>query len=435
MKVVLGTQYGDEGKGRVVDLLSERADYVIRYQGGANSGHTVIFNNVKYVLHLIPSGIVHPNTTCLITNGVAFNPEAYVKEKRELEKSGVNLENRIFISERAGLLFPWHVLRDQYGSKKELNTTGQGIGPFYVDNASRRRRINLGDLINSDGTIANTYFAKRVKEVAEMQNQLLAHYNIKIDPDEIIPKYLELGKEISSQVADTSKMIKQGLEHHLDMLFEGAQAVLLDVGLGTGRYVTSSHTGGGALEADTGAPVTKYGLKRFGVLKTYMTRVGDGPFVTEDYELGERKRERGQEFGATTGRSRRMGWLDLVALKYAIETSGIDVLVLTKPDVLDGEKEVKVCTEYRLEDNSTWKILMNMPSRLRDLEKCKPIYKTFPGWDNTADVTAEEDLHPNLILFKEFIEKYTGVKIVMISTGPERKHFTMLGGFKFSIFR
>jgi len=428
---IVGAQWGDEGKGKVVDLFSDRAQYIVRYQGGNNAGHTLVVNHQKTVLHLIPSGILHKGKICLIANGVVFDPTVFFEEVEVLQKAGV-LESHpqevIHVSERAHVILPYHRLMDQLReemaakSHSKIGTTVRGIGPAYEDKVARRG-IQVVDLLHPE-----VLHHKLEKAIAE-KNVLLKHYFGK-PPIELQPLYedcLKLGERLKPFVADVRMMLLNAIRHGQAVLFEGAQGTLLDVDHGTYPFVTSSNTiAAGAL---TG---TGLGFKAIsqviGISKAYTTRVGTGPFPTEiestEPEIAQRIRQVGAEFGATTGRPRRVGWLDLVALKYAVEVNGLTGLALTKADVLQNFDAVKVCTAYHLRGNTIY----DLPSCIEDLERVEPVYEILPGWSSydPKEVRTLAHLPDELRHYMKFIEDFLKVPIVLLSTGPERDETLIL---------
>lgn len=428
--VVVGAQWGDEGKGKVVDLFSKKADFIVRYQGGNNAGHTLVVEGKKTVLHLIPSGILHPGKTCLIANGVVFDPKIFFEEVESLTQGGLFEDApahvRIRVSERAHVILPYHrqidCLREVHGAKEKngsgkIGTTGRGIGPAYEDKVARRG-IQVIDLLRPE--ILKTKLARAIEE----KNSLLSHF-FKSEPIELEPLYrecLEIGEKLRPFVTDVRRSLMEALNAKRPVLFEGAQGTLLDVDHGTYPYVTSSNTvcGGVMTGAGVGPNVVKNVI---GITKAYTTRVGTGPFPTEiehtEKETAERIRRVGAEFGATTGRPRRTGWLDLVALRYAIEVNGITGLALMKSDVLQSFETIKVCTSYRLDGN----LVHDLPSSIEDLERVEPIYETLPGWGefNVREIKAMSDLPENLQTYVSYIEKALGVPVMLMSIGPGRE--------------
>jgi adenylosuccinate synthase len=436
--IVVGAQWGDEGKGKVVDLYSAKADYIVRYQGGNNAGHTLVVNGKKTVLRLIPSGILHPGKICLIANGVVFDPENFFDEIGPLEQSGafrtvagapLLASDVVRVSERAHVILPYHRLIDQLREvhaanspgEGKIGTTGRGIGPAYEDKVARRG-VQVIDLLRPDVLRA------KLERAIEEKNILLRHHFdaplIELEP--LLEQCVKIGERLRPYVTDVRGILVQAMARKNHILFEGAQGTLLDVDHGTYPFVTSSNTvAGGALTGSGIGP--SISAKVIGITKAYTTRVGSGPFPTEleagakaaDPELAERIRKIGKEFGAVTGRSRRCGWLDLVALKYAVEVNGITGLALTKADVLQNFDCVKVCTSYRLGGNT----LYELPSSGEDLENVEPAYEILPGWGayDPKEVHTIEDLPQELREYMRYIEDFLHVPIVLMSTGPARE--------------
>lgn len=414
--VVVGAQWGDEGKGKIVDLLSGNMDIVARYQGGANAGHTVIIQDKKYVLHLIPSGILHPDTECVIGNGVVIDPVALMDEIGLLEKMGVTVKGRLWISQKAHLIMPYHKLLDtaseeQQGTKK-IGTTRRGIGPAYVDKANRRG-IRIVDLLD------RPRFEKILRRNLEDNNRLLEkiYGRLPLDVEAIVDEYIQFDKIIDPYIKDVSVYLQNSIEENKSVLLEGAQGTLLDVDHGTYPYVTSSNPTSGGACLGVGIGPTKI-TEVMGVIKAYTTRVGEGPFPTElQDDAGERLRSAGQEFGATTGRPRRCGWFDGVVARYAVRINGIDSLAITKLDVLDEFDEIKVCTGYCCDG----KILKEFPTELRILEDCEPIYETLPGWkSSTANARTLTELPEIARDYLAYLESLTGAPVKIVSVGSKR---------------
>ncbi|PHI36744.1 adenylosuccinate synthase [Pseudoalteromonas sp. GCY] len=421
--VVLGTQWGDEGKGKVVDLLTDKASLVVRYQGGHNAGHTLVINGEKTVLHLIPSGVLREDVKCVIGNGVVLAPDALMKEIHMLEARGVPVRERLLISEACPLILPYHVALDQARElargEKAIGTTGRGIGPAYEDKVARRG-LRVGDLFNPE------QFAAKLKEVLEFHNFALVNY-YKVDPVDFQKTYddaMEVAKVLKSMIVDVTELLDQARIAGDHILFEGAQGTLLDIDHGTYPYVTSSNTtaGGVATGAGFGPLHLDYVL---GIVKAYTTRVGSGPFPTELYDgqdkqdaVGRHLGEKGNEFGATTGRLRRTGWFDAVAMRRAVQINSISGFCLTKLDVLDGLEKVKICTGYQLEDGTVTNVT---PLAAEGYEKVTPVYEEMPGWsENTFGATSVEQLPEAAINYIKRLEEITGVPIDIISTGPDR---------------
>ncbi|MCG7530523.1 adenylosuccinate synthase [Psychrobium sp. MM17-31] len=415
--VVLGTQWGDEGKGKIVDLLTDSAKYAVRYQGGHNAGHTLVIDGEKTVLHLIPSGILRDNLMSIIGNGVVLSPEALLKEMQMLEERGVPVRDRLRISEACPLILPYHIALDQAREiargNKAIGTTGRGIGPAYEDKVSRRG-LRVGDLFDKET------FAAKLKEVMEYHNFMLTtYYKVDaVDYDKTLEDALKVADMLKSMVVDVTELLDEARKNGDKIMFEGAQGTLLDIDHGTYPYVTSSNTtaGGVATGAGFGPRHIDYVL---GIIKAYTTRVGSGPFPTElDCEVGQHLGVKGHEFGATTGRKRRTGWLDAVAMRRAIQINSISGLCLTKLDVLDGLEELKICTGYKLEDGTVSNI---PPMAADDFEKVTPVYESMPGWsDNTFGVQKREELPQAALDYIARIEELLEVPVDIISTGPDR---------------
>ncbi|WP_044470641.1 adenylosuccinate synthase [Mannheimia massilioguelmaensis] len=415
--VVLGAQWGDEGKGKIVDLLTDRAKYVVRYQGGHNAGHTLIINGEKTVLRLIPSGILRDNVTCLIGNGVVLSPAALMQEMGELESRGIKVRERLLISEACPLILPYHVAMDHAREaalgKKAIGTTGRGIGPAYEDKVARRG-LRVGDLFDK------AQFAEKLKNILDYYNfQLVNYYKVEaIDFQKTYDDVMAIADIITGMVADIGVILNTARQNGDNILFEGAQGAMLDIDHGTYPYVTSSNTtaGGVATGSGLGPRNIDYVL---GIIKAYCTRVGGGPFTTELFdEVGQEIARKGNEFGAVTGRPRRCGWFDAVAIRRAIEVNSITGFCMTKLDVLDGFDEVKICVGYKLPNG---KIVDYAPLAAKDWEGVEAIYESMPGWkENTFRVTDVEKLPVNCRNYIKRIEEVTGVPVAILSTGPDR---------------
>jgi adenylosuccinate synthase len=415
--VVLGTQWGDEGKGKIVDLLTDKASYVVRYQGGHNAGHTLVIDGEKTVLHLIPSGILRANVKCVIGNGVVLSPEAFLKEMTMLEQRGVPVKERLLISEACPLILPFHVAldvaREAARGDKKIGTTGRGIGPAYEDKVARRG-LRVGDLFNP------ALFAEKLKVLMELHNFTLTQY-YKLDPIDYqttLDNALSMADTLKSMVVDVTDLLDKARKAGQKIMFEGAQGTLLDIDHGTYPYVTSSNTtaGGVATGAGFGPRYLDYVL---GIVKAYTTRVGSGPFPTElDCEVGEHLGVKGHEFGATTGRKRRCGWFDAVAVRRAVQLNSISGFCLTKLDVLDGLTEVKICVGYRQPDGSIADV---PPLAAEGYELVTPVYETMPGWsESTFGVQSLAGLPQQARDYIKRLEEVTGVPIDIVSTGPDR---------------
>ncbi len=423
VSVVIGTQWGDEGKGKVVDLLSRDVDVVARYQGGANAGHTICWGDKTFVLHLVPSGIFHENVTCVIGNGVVIDPVAVMDEIRMIRELGYDVDGRLLISHNAHLIMPYHKkieeARERARDAGAIGTTGRGIGPAYVDKFARTG-IRVVDLLDRD------ILRKKLKEAIEEKNAILRGiYDAdELDVEQIIDEYVEFDKLIDPYVTDTSQYLGNQLKAGKRVLAEGAQGSLLDVDFGTYPFVTSSHPTVGGCCTGLGVPPTAID-RVIGIVKAYCTRVGNGPFPTElEDQVGERLRSTGDEFGATTGRPRRCGWLDLVALRYTSMINGLTELAITKLDVLTGLDEIKVCTAYRYDGKETTRF----PSEVQTLEKVEPIYESFEGWaEETVGAHRMNDLPPAAQKYVRFISEYLGVRTSMVSIGPKRDQIVLNG--------
>lgn len=414
--VVLGTQWGDEGKGKIVDLLTDQASAVARFQGGHNAGHTLVIDGEKTVLHLIPSGILRENVLCMIGNGVVLSPEALLKEMKELEERGVPVRERLRLSPACPLILPYHIAMDQAreaarGNAK-IGTTGRGIGPAYEDKVARRG-LRLDDLMNAER------FADKLKEVMEYHNFMLQnYYNAEpVSYDEVLKEALAMAEELRPMVADVTAMLHEYRERGDNIMFEGAQGSLLDIDHGTYPYVTSSNTTAGGTSTGSGfGPL--YLDYILGITKAYTTRVGSGPFPTQlDCEIGERLAERGHEFGATTGRARRCGWFDAVALKHAIQINSVSGICLTKLDVLDGLESIEICVGYK---DAKGNVVTSL-SGSEDYEAVEPVYESMPGWtETTLGAKSLDELPAAAVNYIKRLEDLIGAPIDIVSTGPDR---------------
>ncbi|MEE3422810.1 MAG: adenylosuccinate synthase [Succinimonas sp.] len=421
--VVLGTQWGDEGKGKIVDLLTAEADYVVRYQGGNNAGHTLVVDGKKQVLRLIPSGILRPGCTCVIGNGVVVNPEALMGEITELEAKGVQVRNRMIISPACPLILPYHIAIDRSREaklgKKAIGTTGRGIGPAYEDKAARRA-VRVGDLFNMDD------FADKLRTVMEYHNFCLTSYygQPEVSYDEVLEACKKYAGEILPMVADVTSLLAKARESGCKIMFEGAQGAFLDIDQGTYPYVTSSNTVAGGVSTGAG-----FGPRHIdyieGIVKAYTTRVGGGPFPTELFDkTGEYLCEKGAEFGSVTGRRRRCGWFDGVAMRRSNQMNSLSGLCLTKLDVLDDLEEVKICTAYKKADGT---IIDYSPLAADDYLGLEPVYEVMPGWkQSTFGVTSYDALPENAKKYIKRLEEVSGVRIDVISTGPDRDQTIIL---------
>ncbi|MGI0117986.1 adenylosuccinate synthase [Zooshikella sp. RANM57] len=420
--VVLGTQWGDEGKGKIVDLLTEEVSAVARYQGGHNAGHTLVIDGQKTVLHLIPSGILRDGVMCYIGNGVVLSPEALLKELKELEDKGVPARDRLRLSPSCPLILPFHTAldqaREQARGNNKIGTTGRGIGPAYEDKVSRRG-LRLGDLLN------HNRFADKLQEVMEYHNFVLQHYYKAdaLDFREVLDDTLAMGDAMQPMIEDVTATLHQYRQQGKNILFEGAQGALLDIDHGTYPFVTSSNTtaGGVATGSGFGPLYLDYVL---GITKAYTTRVGSGPFPTElSCETGRHLATKGNEFGATTGRPRRCGWFDAVALRYAVDVNSISGLCLTKLDVLDGLETIKICTSYQSEQQQ----INGCPFDADVYASVAPVYEELPGWqESTVGAKRLEDLPQNARNYIKRLEEVVGAPIDIISTGPDRNETIIL---------
>ena len=415
--VVIGTQWGDEGKGKVVDWLTDHAQGVVRFQGGHNAGHTLVIGGRKTVLHLIPSGILHPGVICYIGNGVVLSPHALLEEMDELARAGVDLVGRVRISEACPLILPYHaaldVAREAARGAEKIGTTGRGIGPAYEDKVARRA-IRLQDLLVPER------FTAKLEQLLDYHNFVLTKYLAAppVDFAHTRDEALAMARRLAPLVTDVPRALYEANRAGHNLLFEGAQGSLLDIDHGTYPYVTSSNCVAGAAAAGAGVgPQTLHYV--LGITKAYTTRVGSGPFPTElEGDTGERLRARGNEFGATTGRPRRCGWFDAAALKRSIQINGVSGLCVTKLDVLDGMDELKVCVGYKI-DGAFSDLL---PAGADDTARCEPVYEDLPGWrESTVGARKLEDLPSGARAYLDRIEAICGVTVDMISTGPDRE--------------
>jgi adenylosuccinate synthase len=425
--IVLGAQWGDEGKGKLVDLFSERFDIVARYQGGHNAGHTVYIGEKKFVLKLIPSGILRPGVKAVIGNGVVVDPAALLSEIKTLEAAGINVTGQLAISSRAHVIFPFHRMVEKVSEGRAdrvaIGTTSRGIGPCYEDKIGRRG-IRMADLVAGN-------FDALYRDLAEDKATLAKAFEIAndLDLDAILAEYKELASRLKPMVCDTVHLLSTAVRGGKRIMFEGAQGTMLDVDHGTYPFVTSSSATAGGACTGTGVPPTAINGV-LGISKAYITRVGAGPFPTELHdEQGELIRQRGNEFGSVTGRPRRCGWFDIPLLKYTAAINGFDSLVITKLDVMDGLAEVKVCVDYKLRGE----ILEGMPAINADLDAVEPVYQTLPGWSEpTRGVTDVTKLPAAARDYLRFLEESTGVEVGCISTGPERNETIVVPGSKLS---
>ncbi|MBI4665397.1 MAG: adenylosuccinate synthase [Nitrospinae bacterium] len=414
--VVVGAQWGDEGKGKVVDMLAESMDVIARYQGGANAGHTVVVGAEEYILHLIPSGILHKGKTCVIGAGVVIDPEALLLEIDELEKRGFTVKGSLVVSGRSHLIMPYHKLMDQASEKNsgagKIGTTGRGIGPAYADKASRTG-LRMLDLFKPD------YFKTRLTAAVTQKNALLEklYGQPPVDPEPIFEQYMKYAARLKDYVSDCGRVIRKAIADGKNVLAEGAQGTMLDIDQGTYPFVTSSPAAAGGACTGLGIPprAVQYVI---GIMKAYTTRVGEGPFPSELCDgMGEDLRKIGHEFGATTGRPRRCGWLDAVVGRYAVEVNGITGITLTKLDVLDDFDELKICVAYEVDGET----ITHMPEDTDVFARCKPVYETMKGWKtSTSGVSRYEDLPLAAKNYIARVEELTGAPVSIISTGQDR---------------
>lgn len=413
-QVIVGTQWGDEGKGKIVDVLAQKADMIVRFQGGDNAGHTVIVQGKKHVLHLLPSGVLNPNALCVIGPGVVCNPFVLLKEMETLKQGGLTCDH-IIISDRAQMLMPYHCYQDELeeqSASHKIGTTKKGIGPCYADKYARRG-IRFHEFIDFES------FKVRLKECLDFKNKLFTKvYDRKaMDYDQMVKDFEAIYDQIVPMIKETTHIVNEALDEDKIVLFEGAQAAMLDINYGTYPYVTSSSPTSAGVT--TGACVAPNRIQTVvGVVKAYSTRVGEGPFVTElNDETGQWIREKGFEYGATTGRPRRCGWLDLLVVKHATMMNGLTDIVLTKIDVLSGLDKLYVCTGYEIDG----KVYDYIPSDQAMVAKAKPIYKEFDGWkEDISKMESFDELPENCKAYIRFIEEFTGVRMSMVSVGPDR---------------
>jgi adenylosuccinate synthase len=420
--IVIGTQWGDEGKGKIVDLLTERAAAVARFQGGHNAGHTVVIDGKKTILHLIPSGILREHVICLIGNGVVVSPSALLQEIDTLEKSGIPARERLRVSDACALILPFHVRLDRAREKARgsaaIGTTGRGIGPAYEDKVARRA-LRIIDLLHRER------FASKLGELLDYHNFVLQRYYREepLDFQEVLDESMAAAEQIAPLVTDVAQVLDDIDRAGGNILFEGAQGTMLDIDHGTYPFVTSSNTTSGGAATGTG-----FGLTRFhyvlGITKAYTTRVGSGPLPTELFdEMGEHLARRGAEFGSTTGRPRRCGWFDAVAMRRSLQINSVSGMCITKLDVLDGLESIRICTGYQVDgrDRST------PPSCAEAFAECQPVYEELPGWrESTVGIRRFEDLPENAIAYLRRIEELTGTPIDMVSTGADRAETIIL---------
>ena len=414
--IVVGSQWGDEGKAKVIDVLAEHADVVIRFQGGANAGHTVVVGDQEFVFHLIPSAIMRPGKTCVIGNGVVLDPDQLIREIEELEGRGFEVRGRLFLAENMQIVMPWHVqldqLKEKAAGKNAIGTTGRGIGPAYIDKVARCG-IRLCDLLEPENLLS------KVESILEEKNVLFTRIYgaAPLEAAPIVETYLEYGRKLEPLVANSSLLLDKATKAGKILLFEGAQGTILDVDHGTYPYVTSSNTIAGSACCGSGVGPTAI-QSVIGVVKAYTTRVGNGPFPTELLgEQGDALRTWGGEFGATTGRPRRCGWFDAAVVRKAVRVNGITGLAITKLDVLDRLEEIRICTGY----SSGGRPIEDLPVQIRDFEKVEPIYETLPGWkSDTSKAQSWSDLPAAAKAYLERLAELSGAPIALVSVGPRR---------------
>ncbi len=417
---VIGLQWGDEAKGKIVDLLTEQNDIVVRYQGGANAGHTVVRDGKTFKLSLVPSGIFRPEVQCVIATGVVLNPESLLGEFDTLASRGVLVGKNLMISDRAHVIFPWHFEEDRLLDKQcaggeAIGTTMRGIGPCYRDKVGRSLAVRLGDMYRPE-------FRSRIEQIVEVKNQWFGAIgggsDVKLNAQDIFKQYSVYAERLAPHVADTTAFLLNAVEAGKRLLFEGAQGALLDIDHGTFPFVTSSNSSGVGVSAGSGVP-GRYITKTIGIVKAYTTRVGGGPFPTEqDNATGDQIRRRGNEYGTVTKRPRRCGWFDAVAARYTARLSGVDVLAVMLLDVLSGMSELKVCTSYELDGRR----ITDFPSHVDDLRRVVPVYETLPGWQE--DVTGVEriaDLPENAKKYLDRLGELLHRPVEVVSVGPDRR--------------
>lgn len=417
INVVVGTQWGDEGKGKYIDILAEKSDIVVRFSGGNNAGHTIVTDNTKYALHLIPSGILHKDKKCIIANGVVIDPAVLIREINQLSSKGISIEN-LFISDRAHVIMPYHIVLDNLQEKSRginsLGTTKRGIGPAYADK-TERCGIRMSDFIDQK------VFTEKVKYNLEFKNEVIekVYGGKKLNADKIIEEYNNYAKILKKHVIDTTAVLFEALDNGKNILFEGAQATFLDLDFGTYPYVTSSNPVAGGV--CTGAGIgPRYIDEVYGILKAYTTRVGSGPFPTEqNNKIGNTIRELGNEYGTTTGRPRRCGWLDTVMIRYASKINSLTGLCINHIDTIGKLDKIKLCTAYEKDGE----IIRHVPASLKEVAVCNPVYEEFDGWNNIDIDNVEKfsDLPDNAKKYLSRIEELVGVKVKFIGIGQDRK--------------
>ncbi len=418
VRIVLGAQWGDEGKAKVVDYLTADSDIVVRYQGGANAGHTIKSGDLEFVFHLIPAGIVHVDKTCVIGNGVVLDPEALMTEVQDLKDRGISIKGRLFISRNTHLVMPYHKVIEQANEERiganAIGTTLRGIGPCYQDKINRTSGIRVGDLVDAD--VLSEKIRANVREKSQILTEVYGQDSV--DEVPIIEEYVAYGERLGPYITDTSVYLNEAIERGESLLFEGSQGTLLDIDHGTYPYVTSSNTTAGGACTGSGIGPTRVD-EVIGVVKAYTTRVGNGPFPTElTDDMGDRIREIGHEYGATTGRPRRCGWLDLAIVRFSARINGLTSLAVTRLDILDELEELKVCTHYMHKGER----LDHFPGDARVLEACEPVYEAFPGWKtSTREIRRWDDLPDNARAYLRRLRALTRTPISLVSVGPDRE--------------
>ena len=420
--LIVGSQWGDEGKGKIVDVLTEQADVVARYQGGHNAGHTVVINDEQFILHLVPSGILHKGKLSIIGNGTVVEPESFLKELDELTERGITIGDNLLLSKGAHLIMPYHMALEAANEKSlgkgAIGTTGRGIGPAYVDKFSRMG-LKVGDLLYPE------IFREKLEKALQWTNSVLKKiYGAEeFSVEEVYQQYMRYAERLAQHIADTDIIINDAMDEGKKVLFEGAQGTLLDIDFGTYPFVTCSSATAGGVCTGLGVSPLRVG-KIVGIVKAYTTRVGSGPFPAEIHgPEGEALREKGAEYGATTGRPRRCGWLDIVALRHSTRINGFTGIAITKLDVLDGQETLNICTAYDYKGER----LTEFPKEASILEDCKPVYESMPGWKGTTSgLTNYDSLPDEAKAYLKAIEELLGVKVHFISTGPKRNELIII---------
>ena len=413
---VIGLQWGDEGKGKIIDILAKDYDIIARYQGGCNAGHTLIIGDEKFIFHLIPSGILHQDKKCVIGNGIVFDPKLFIEEIEGLAERNINVTGNLFVSDRAHVVFPYHkkldLLQEKQKGNSMIGTTGRGIGPCYTDKISRDG-IRVAELLDKER------FKDKLKRTVEEKNRTFVklYDDEPVSWEDIYEEYCGYADKIAPFVCDTVDLMARAIGDNKSILFEGAQGALLDVDFGTYPFTTSSNTTSGGVSSGIGVSPKQIN-NIIGITKAYTTRVGSGPFPTEvEGEDGEHIRKKGGEFGSTTGRPRRCGWFDAVAIQHSVRISGVDSLIVTKLDVLDDQDTIKICTGYKYNE----KLYKTFPADIDVLNNCEPVYEEVPGWnEDTSGMRSAESLPEKAKDYIKRIENIVGVKVKMVSVGPER---------------